>query len=293
MIREIYKEEYPDTLKNMKSPPKRLLVRGLFPVSQDQRYLCIVGSRNWTSYGRDAVNKIVSGLKGYPISIVSGLAIGIDSISHLAALDAGLHCVAFPGSSLEWNEMYPRRHVGLAQIIVERGGALVSEWEPGYPTGKWAFPARNRLMAGLSHAVLIIEAAQKSGSLMTAKHAEEFDRDVFAVPGPIDAPQSYGPHMLIQHGAALVTSSYDVLAAMGFDVRRTANGGVVHARTIPKQISDDPLSAKIMQIIVRGPESLDSLIDKTQATVAALNERLTLLELEGLIRMEGATVRMI
>src|SRR5882724_8409016 len=110
-IREIVFGEYPITLRNMHNPPHKLYLRGELPASPDQRYLCIVGSRKWTSYGRDAVYKILRGLQGYPISIVSGLAFGIDSIAHEAALRFGLHCIAFPGSSLEWDALYPASHV--------------------------------------------------------------------------------------------------------------------------------------------------------------------------------------
>jgi len=296
MIREIYKEEYPITLKNMKSPPNKLQVRGQFGMPQDQKYLCIVGSRSWTSYGQESVHSIISGLKGYPISIVSGLAYGIDSISHVAALEAGLHCIAFPGSSLEWDQIYPPEHVGLAQTIVERGGALVSEWEPGYPTGKWTFPARNRLMAGLSHAVLIIEAAHKSGSLMTAKYAEDFDRDVLAVPGPIDSPQSYGPHMLIRRGAALISSSFDVLEALGFEVERPTYVGKKkpgRRKPIPVHIREDMLAMSIMEMLKPHSMTMDQLTEAMNAPVQTMNEKLTILELEGLVRIEGTRIKSI
>lgn len=277
----------------MRSPPKRLFVRGELPGFPDQKYLCVVGSRRWTEYGKDAINQIIGGLKGYPISIVSGLAVGIDSIAHRAALEAGLHCVAFPGSSLEWGSIYPQSHLELAESIVGSGGALVSEWQTGYPTGKWAFPARNRLMAGISHAVLIVEAAQKSGSLMTAKHAEEFNRDILAVPGPIDSPRSYGPHMLIRNGAALVSSPYDVLEALGFDVARPTDPEgrrPQQKRMVPDYLLEDNLAREIIQTLERGPASLDFMISAIKAPAHSLNEKLSLLELEGIIRIEGARV---
>ena len=284
-IRVIAKDEYPINLQNMKYPPRRLFVRGNFPAPKGYKYLCVVGSRKWTGYGRDAVYKIISGLKGYPVSIVSGLAIGIDSIAHTAALEAGLHCVAFPGSSLEWGEIYPPEHRRLAEMIVEGGGALLSRWKAGYATGKWAFPARNTLMAGLSDTTLVIEAAYRSGSLMTAKHAEEYGRDVLAVPGSIYAANSYGTHMLIRHGAGLVSSSEDLLEALGFSVSRKGMDLSVRIKAL------DSLSATIMDIVGREELDTNTLIEKTGMQVSAFNERLTMLELEGFVKISGGYVR--
>ncbi len=292
-IKMIERGSYPETLENMKGPPQKLYYRGTFPAPKGQKYLCVIGSRKWTSYGRDAVRKIVGGLRGYPISIVSGLAIGIDSISHIAALEAGLHCVAFPGSTLAWDDIYPSSHTDLARRIVENGGALVSQWEIGYPTDKWAFPSRNLLMAGLSHATLIVEAAYRSGSLMTAEHAEKCGRDVFAVPGPINAANSYGPHMLIKDGAALIRSAEDVLRELGFIVRetRTANGS---AWLDPdKRKTFDALSRSILDTISREEMSTDVLLEKTRARPIELNERVSALELEGLIRIEEGIVKIV
>jgi len=286
-IQVIQKESYPDTLKNMTSRPRKLYYRGAFPAPEGHKYLCVVGSRMWTAYGRDSITKIISGLRGYPISIVSGLAIGIDSIAHMAALEAGLHCVAFPGSSLEWDKIYPQTHLDLARKIVSSGGALVSRWRSDYPMGKWAFPARNTLMAGLSQATLIVEAGQRSGSLMTAKHAEEYHRDVFAIPGPISSSHSYGPHMLIRSGAALISSSDDLLQEMGF---------IVQKRDVKEQVKSiglDKLSVEVIEIISREEVSMEALTDKTGATASELSERISILELEGLIRSDCGTLKLI
>jgi DNA processing protein len=275
----------------MKSPPDSLYIRGNLIDSPDQRYLCVVGSRRSTDYGKDAVNKIVSGLKGYPISIVSGLAFGIDSLAHISALEAGLHCVAFPGSSLAWPEIYPYEHIDLAKRIVGSGGALMSLWEPGYPTGKWAFPVRNILMAGLSHAALVVEAGRRSGSLMTAKHAEEFDRDVLTVPGSINASGSYGPHMLIRKGAALIRSSEDVLEELGFHVPsrgKTDRNAAFEFKL--KQL--DPISAAVIDMLSREESSLDRLAEAMRIKPYELNWKISKLELEGLIRTNEGIVRL-
>jgi DNA processing protein len=298
-IKQITETDYPETLRNAKGVPKSLYIRGSLPPAH-YKYLCVVGSRHPSPYGVEAVTKVISGLAGYPICIVSGLAIGIDGMAHRAALEAGLHCVAFPGSSLEWKEIYPQEHSGLAETIIRSGGAVLSEWKSGYPTGKWAFPARNRLMAGISVATLIIQANRGSGSLMTAKHAEECDRDVMAVPGSINNSLSYGPHMLIRRGAALISSSKDLLEELGFRVPRgftAVNGtqemfrGVINA--LPSHIATDDLSVAIISALSLEEATTRYLLEKTGTTIASLNERLSLLELEGLVKIESDLVRLI
>lgn len=269
----------------MQGHPQRLFIRGKLPREKGRKFLCVIGSRRWTGYGRDAVNKIIAGLQGYPISIVSGLAIGIDSIAHLAALDTGLHCVVFPGSSLGWNKLYPQTHLNLAKRVVESGGALISRWANDYPTGKWAFPSRNVLMAGIADAVLVVEAGYRSGSLMTAKHAEEFDRDVLAIPGSINACQSYGTHMLIRSGAALITSAEDVIEALGFP--RPKPGTIAKSRIAQLDME----SKAIMKIISMEETSVDDLSDKLLLPITTVNQKITLLEMEGLIQREGGMIK--
>ncbi len=292
-IHEVSFRSYPETLKNMYRPPTRLFARGRlsFPCEPKRKYLCVVGSREPSPYGEACVKRIISGLKGYPISIVSGLAVGIDGMAHTAALDAGLHCIAFPGSSLDWDELYPPEHLGLAERIVRESGTLFSEYAPESPLGKWAFIARNRLMAGISHATLIIEAGKGSGSLKTAKYAEDYDRDVMAVPGPIDAPLTYGTHMLIQRGAALVSSSSDVLRELGFIPKRSRPAPLPLEHALPDHVKSDSMSMKIMEHAAWGSVSMDELIEKVGIPVSALNEKLTFLELEGFLKIDGTVVR--
>ena len=280
----IGRTDYPDTLAHMKGPPRKLYLRGKFPAPEDHKYLCVIGSRTWSVYGRDTVFSLVSGLKGYPISIVSGLAIGIDSFSHMAALQAGLHCVAFPGSTLEWRQIYPRAHLNLAQAILTGGGAVMSPWMIGYHTDKWAFPARNRLMAGLADAVLIVEAARGSGSLMTARYAEDFGREVLAVPGWIGSEQSYGPHMLLRSGAGLVSCAADLLEFLGF---KRPQASEIHAA----KLSDlDPVSRSIMTMVSRERVTADLLVSRLDLSAGEVSIKLSLLELKGLIKIEGGIV---
>lgn len=290
-IRVIRRDDFPETFKNMKYPPKRLYLRGRFPAPVEQKYLCVIGSRKWTRYGQECASRLINGLKGYPISIVSGLAEGIDGIAHEAALEAGLHCVAFPGSSLDWDQIFPQCHTGLAKRIVASGGALLSQWAPGYPTGKWAFPARNRLMAGLSHAILIIEAGKRSGSLMTAKYAENFNRDVYAVPGSINAPLSYGTHMLIRRGAALITDPIDLLQELGFKVDADHSSG--GPQYLPESVRADHLAMRMISLISLEDVCTGLLVSKLKASIQDINASLSLLEINGLIQIEGDTASLI
>jgi len=186
--------------------------------------LCVVGSRKYSKYGKAVVEKLISGLKGYPVCIVSGLALGIDGFAHQAALDAGLYTIAFPGSGLNPSVIYPSCHARLAEKIIESGGALLSEFEPGQCATPWTFPMRNRLMAGISHGTLVVECCLKSGTLITAKNAADYARDVAAVPGDIFSPLSAGPHMLIGRGAMMVSCADDLLEFLGFARREGQSG---------------------------------------------------------------------
>jgi len=214
MIYTLNKKDFPRMLSEIDSKPNKLYIRGTLP-NENTKILCIVGARHHSAYGEKVCKELIQGLKGYDICIVSGLAIGIDSIAHKAALDNGLKTIAFPGSGLDTSVMYPLRHRDLAQEIVDKGGALISEFSPLQKAMKWTFPQRNRLMAGISQAVLIIEAERKSGTLITSKYATEYNRDVGAVPGDIYSPLSEGPHMLIRLGATPITSSQDILELLG------------------------------------------------------------------------------
>lgn len=197
--------------------PDKLYIAGTLPeVILDEygratpRILTIVGSRNHTSYGKLAVEKLVSSLAGQPVVILSGLALGIDGLSHDAALKNTIKTIAVPGSGLDAKVLYPRNHLQLGEAIVESGGALLSEFPPEMSAAQWTFPARNRIMAVLSDALLVIEATEKSGTLITARQALELGRDIGAVPGDIFSDSSYGTNMLIKEGAYMIRNSDDL-----------------------------------------------------------------------------------
>jgi len=207
----------PNRLNEIPEPPKKLYMRGTLP-NEETKMLCIVGSRHNSEYGRLVVDSLISGLRGYDICIVSGLAIGIDSIVHETAIKYGITNIAFPGSGLNDSVIYPKCNLELSKKIVSAGGALISEYEPDQRTQPWMFPRRNRLMAGISHAVIVIQAERLSGSLITSRLGLDYNREVGAVPGDILSKLSDGPNDLIRSGAVPITCSNDILEMLGFDI---------------------------------------------------------------------------
>lgn len=271
-------EDIPYLLRQIYYPPKKLWIEGKLP--DDTLYLCIVGSRRHSQYARDACEWLIAGLAGYPICIVSGLAIGIDSVAHEAALSAGLPTIAFPGSGLDRNIIYPRAHRKLADRIIEAGGALISEFDLTATAQPWTFPQRNRLMAGISHAILIIEADKKSGTLITARHATEENRIVLALPGQILSPAAYGPNTLIYDGAIPVRSSDDILYALGLKVKeeqqQKLEGLAVH-----EELST--LEEKILSILSLEALDRDRLSQHLNIDIATLQSTLSDLEIRGIL----------
>ena len=269
----------------MKNPPETLYIRGALSDSKSQKYLCVVGSRSPSPYGLDACRELIIGLKGYPISIVSGLAIGIDGYAHKMALEVGLNCVGFPGSPLDWDKIYPQSSLPLAREIVSKGGSLLSEYSSDFIYGEWVFPRRNNYMAGISHATLIIEAGKRSGSLMTAKYAENYSRDVLAVPGSIFSDLTFGPHLLLKGCANPATCSEDILQILGFDVKA---GSIMDS---PAFHELDPISKRIIRQISHGETTIDELIGLLKINIDDLNEKLSNLELEGFIKIGSGSMR--
>jgi DNA processing protein len=231
--------------------------------------------------------KLIAGLAGYPIVIVSGLAIGIDAIAHEAALEAKLLTIAFPGSSLLPSEIVPPRNRDLAKRILEHGGCLLSEFSPQTPGGTWMFPRRNRLMAGMSRATLVIEAEQKSGTLITSKLATDYNRDVLAVPGNIMSPTSRGTNMLIRMGATPITKSEDILEALGYDVHSTDKAE--HARQ--SALFDCSPEEKNILEVLREPMTRDDICEAVHKPMYEVNITLSVMELKGLIKEEYGEVR--
>lgn len=264
----------PPLLNEIADPPKKLTMRGVFPEG-DLKFLAVVGSRKYTPYGKQMCEKLISGLKGCQIVIVSGLALGIDGIAHRAAIHASLPTVAIPGSGLDDSVLYPSTHRPLAREILLAGGALVSEFDPLWRPRPESFPQRNRIMAGLSHAVLVIEAEQRSGTLITSRLASEYNRDVLAVPGRIDSINSAGPHMLIQKGASLITSSKDICSALNITSESTEKNQRPSTLTT--------METKIWELLKAQPLPRDELFRALNVPVSEFNVLLASLELRGLL----------
>lgn len=282
-IKKLPKEKFPQALLEIPQPPEDLWIIGEIP-SDELIYLCIVGSRKHTSYGKEICEKIITGLKGYPIVIVSGFAMGIDTIAHKKAMQVGLRTVVFPGSGLSAEAMYPKSNVYLMREIVESGGCLISEFEPDFKATQWSFPMRNRLMAGISKAILVIEAEDKSGTLITARLATEYNRDLLAVPGSVFSANSKGTNKLLRQGATPVTCAEDVLEALGFEKEKDES----KQATLFEDIS---VEEKNILKILREPLPRDELIRAMKMPVPAANSLLSIMEIKGLIKEELGEIR--
>lgn len=255
--------------------PKELWFRGTLPPIGSHRYITIVGARNHSPYGERVCQSLISGLSRYPFIVVSGLAIGIDGIAHTAALDAGLTTIAFPGSGLSEEMLYPKFHAHLAERICESGGALFSEWHDMQKSAPWTFPRRNRIMAAIADAVIVIEARHGSGSLITAYQAIEMGKTVMAVPGNIDSELSRGTNNLIKQGAIPITSSADILEYFNMTVVESSPQTMLPLFTAEEQIIINLLSE---------PRGMSELIRLSGLPPSAATVLVGTMEIAGYIR---------
>lgn len=285
-IKKLPKNKFPKALLEIPQPPADLWIIGELPTDENLIYLCVVGSRKFTSYGREACEKIIAGLKGYPVVIVSGFAMGIDTIAHKKAMQIGLKTIVFPGSGLSPEAIYPKTNVRLMDEIVESGGCLISEFEPDFKAAPWTFPMRNRLMAGISKAVLIIEAEERSGTLITARLTTEYNRDLLVVPGSIFSPNSKGVNKLLHQGATPVTCSEDVLEALGFELPKDEE------KQAKLFLDLSPEEKKIVDLL-REPTSRDDLIRALKMPTPTVGAILTVMEIKGLIKEELGEIRLV
>ena len=274
-IKKLLQEEIPESLFEIPEPPKQMYLVGNMP-KEGNILLAVVGSRKYSNYGKEVCEKLIEGLAGQPVTILSGLALGIDSIAHREALKNNIQTIAIPGSGLDESVLYPTSHLNLAKEIVEKGGGLLSEFEPTFHATPYSFPRRNRIMAGLADAVLVIEAERKSGTLITSRLATDYNKDVLAVPGSIFSRASEGPHMLIRLGATPITCVNDLLEALHLEPEQQVLNF--------DECTEDEL--KILNLL-DSPISRDELFEKAQIEIQALNSILMMLEIKGFI-MESA-----
>jgi DNA processing protein len=282
--------EYPELLRQITNPPPFLFVRGnVSCLSLPQ--IAIVGSRNPSTGGSENAERFAHYLASQGFAITSGLALGVDGAAHRGSLAAWGKTIAVMGTAVD--RIYPARHRALAQEIIEKGGALVSEFPLG--TGSYAgnFPQRNRIISGLSLGTLVVEAALQSGSLITARQALEQNREVFAIPGSIHNPLAKGCHQLIRQGATLVESAQDIMdqlngmlsfkwqeAQQKLDLSEQKE---THKPENNLQITKSPETEFLLSAIGYDPVALDTLVERTQLPVNQLITQLTLLELAGKI----------
>lgn len=276
--RKLAKDEHPALLSEIPQPPQTLYVRGTLP-PPETKLVAVVGSRAMSPYGKQACEYLIKGLAGYPVAIVSGLALGVDGAAHRAALDAGIPTVAVPGSGLDDSVLYPRNHFSLAQEILKAGGALLSEFEPMWKPRPESFPQRNRIMAGMSHAVVIIEAGVKSGTLITARMAADYGRELLIVPHSIFSEDGSGGHLFMKLGAAPVRGPEDILEALGIE-RNEKN-------------ADIPLNESERKVVdaLKNPLPRDELLRALNMKTADANVLLASMELRGIIAESGGEVR--
>jgi DNA processing protein len=267
----------PPQLQRLPQPPKQLFVEGDLTSLLDKPCVGIVGSRKVSPYGREVTRRLATDLAKSGVVIVSGLALGVDSIAHQAALDAGRYTIAVLPSPLE--TVYPASHRNLAKTITERGGALVTEYTPGTPALRHNFIARNRIIAGLSNALLVTEAALKSGSLHTARFALEQGIDVFAVPGNITSETSEGTNNLLRAGAQVATCAQDILRELHI------SGAQVQQALA---LGDNAEEQAILDMLAQGISDGNELHALSKLRIEQFNQALTMLEINGKIRSLGA-----
>jgi DNA processing protein len=276
-IKILSKNEFPRLLQETPFPPEILYMRGELP-DENLIHLGVVGTRRCSNYGKEACERIVSGLAEYKIVIVSGLAIGIDAIAHKTAVLNNAKTIAVLGSGLKDEVFYPRQNFRLAQEIIEKGGCVISEYPYAMKAALHTFPQRNRIVAGLSRGVFVIEAPEKSGALITANFALDYNRDVFALVGSIFSANSVGTNNLIKAGAIPVTSGEDILREFGISVEETK-----------REIILSPLEEKIVSALTE-PMPRDELIRKLGLPAKEINPALSILEIRGIIKESGGEI---
>jgi DNA processing protein len=267
--------EYPRLLRNIFDPPPALFVRGSLSRLGEQA-VAVVGSRRPTPYGLAVAEKLGEELARAGLAVVSGMARGIDSAAHRGALAAGGMTVAVLGCGVD--VVYPRENRRLMEEII-RSGAVVSEFPPGSPPEAWHFPVRNRIISGLSRATVVVEAAEKSGALITADLALEQGREVMAVPGPVTSPQSRGPNQLIKQGARLVEGAEDILEELGMTCLFSA--GERQSPALPRLTADEEA---VYGTLSTEPLPVDVVVEKTGLAVQQVLSALMFLEVKGLVR---------
>ncbi len=271
-------DEYPELLKQVYDPPFCLFVRG--ELSNDTYNLAVVGTRKYTQYGKQMTQELVAPLAEQGITIVSGLALGIDSIAHETTLSSGGKTIAVLGSGINDRHIYPAAHRDLAKRIVASGGAVISEYPPGALPNKYTFPLRNRIIAGMSLGTLVIEAKKKSGALITSTYALDHDREIFTIPHNLTSETGEGPNNLIKSGAKIVMTYEDIIDALNLQ-------DIAQYVTNKDILPDSPQEAKLLEHLTREPVHVDDLIKQSLMSSPEVNATLTMMEMKGKVKNLG------
>jgi len=273
-------EKYPKLLSEIYAPPAILYYKGKFSAEQDEFSLAVVGTRKVSNYGQQITPEIVRGLTNAGLVIVSGLALGIDALAHEACLEAKGRTIAVLGSGIDQQSIYPSYNRYLADKIIKSGGLLLSEYPIGMQPLRHNFPQRNRIVSGLSLGVLVIEAPEDSGALLTARHSLEQNREVFAIPGSVYNKNSLGTNNLIKMGAKLITNTEDVLEALDLNL-------VKEFVETKKIVPDSKQEAEILKHLSHDAVHVDELVRLTSLETNVINSTLTLMEMKGRVRNLG------
>lgn len=275
----IFDADYPELLKQIYDPPVVLFYKGEIP-KNIARYIAVVGTRKLSGYGKMVTEKFVSFLTEAGLVITSGMARGVDTVAHQTAISAKGQTVAVMGGGLK--QIFPPENAGLADKIIENGlGAVISEFAPDQPSLPGNFPARNRIISGLSLGVLVTEAAEGSGSLITAKCALDQGREVFAVPGPINAEGSKGTALLIKQGARLVTEPEEILEELGIEKDQRAR--TLNAEDL--KLSDT--EKKILECLIKENKHIDEICRELKMAAAEISAGLVKMEIKGIVKNLG------
>jgi DNA processing protein len=269
-------ELYPQRLKEIDQPPPVLYLRGTL-IAEDDWAVAVVGTRRVSAYGRQVAEELAAFLASNGVTVISGLARGVDAIAHQAALKAGGRTIAVFGCGVD--RIYPPEHTQLAGRIIT-SGAVISDYAPGTPPEASNFPPRNRIISGLSMATVVVEAGETSGALITAQFAVDQGRDVFAVPGNILAAQSKGTNRLIAQGANPLLSARDLLDVL--DLTR-----VTEQREVRKILPGNEIEAQLLSVLTHEPLHMDIIRNRTGLPIERVSATLVMMELKGLVRQVG------
>ena len=269
--------KYPKLLKEIPSPPERIYYKGNWDASIFENCLAVVGARKMTAYGKQITTKLVSEISNAGVTIASGFMYGIDATAHKAAVDVGRKTIAIMPCGIDM--IHPQHQESLYNEILENNGLVISEFEGNSPPAIWTYPKRNRIVAGLSKATMVVEAGKKSGSLITAGLAKSYKRKLFVVPGPLTSLNSQGILQLIKEGANIVTGSEDVLASYGTILFESP-------KVLSRLLGLNSIEQAVLEELQREPMGIDEISRFVRTSAAKIGTILSFMQLKGILLEE-------